>query len=426
MLTYFAARSSLEAGLGMVFTVGYFYGISRANLDQAAAHLIFDSAVIALYMAQLFKPLPMDLQAKLRELKVWNFLFFTWTLFLFCLPFQDLYIQLVGLRGNIFFFPFLILGARLGAESLKKMAMVLGALNCVAFGFGIYEYFHGISSLYPLNSLTTIIYKSRDIANYSAYRIPATFINASAYSGTMVTTLPLILGGWIAPGLKTWQRVFLSLAFLTTAIGVFLGASRIHFIIFMFLIAVAVLISNIRISYRIGMLLFVGILGSVVLNEDRMQRFKTLNDTELVARRVKGSTSTDIFDLASRYPLGNGLGGGGTSIPYFLMYRLEDPVVEENEYMRICLELGVPGLLLFISFLFWAFSRRFRSVRDDPWKFGRRLAYCCTLAYCGVSLLGIGLMSSIPQTCLFFICLGWISTRPHNHDPDNEMEPATT
>jgi len=213
----------------------------------------------------------------------------------------------------------------------------------------------------------------------------------------------------------------LSVAFLLTAIGVFLGASRIHFLVLTLIVAVAILISNAKLSYRFAMLMLVIAVGSVVLNEDRMQRFKTLDNTEYVVTRVRGSTSASLVEIASKYPLGNGLGGGGTSIPYFLEDRLEDPQVEENEYMRICLELGVPGLFLFVSFLLWVFSRKFRNTRYDPWKFGRRLAYFTALAYCVIGMLGIGMMSSIPQTCLFLMCIGWISTRPDTQ----EYEPVS-
>jgi len=51
------------------------------------------------------------------------------------------------------------------------------------------------------------------------------------------------------------------------------------------------------------------------------------------------------------------LGGGGTSIPYFLQDRVKDPVAIENEYGRILLEAGIPGLLIWLIFIFWTVAR---------------------------------------------------------------------
>ena len=61
------------------------------------------------------------------------------------------------------------------------------------------------------------------------------------------------------------------------------------------------------------------------------------------------------------YPLGNGLGGGGTSVPYFLQDRIRNVVVMENEYARILLELGIPGLCMWGVFIGWIFTRAQRQ-----------------------------------------------------------------
>ena len=48
MFAYAAGRRSLVAGLATVFTVGYFYGILRANVPEPSSHFIFDAAVVGL------------------------------------------------------------------------------------------------------------------------------------------------------------------------------------------------------------------------------------------------------------------------------------------------------------------------------------------------------------------------------------------
>lgn len=116
------------------------------------------------------------------------------------------------------------------------------------------------------------------------------------------------------------------------------------------------------------------------------------------------------FEIAAQYPFGNGLGGGGTSIPYFLQGRIVNPVVMENEYARILLEQGILGLVIWILFILWVLSRRNEN-RRDPWALGRRLALAFCAASFGTGLIGIGLFTSIPHTPLFFLLIGWVGAR---------------
>ena len=116
------------------------------------------------------------------------------------------------------------------------------------------------------------------------------------------------------------------------------------------------------------------------------------------------------FDAISTYPIGNGLGGGGTSVPYFLQDRLEKPVVIENEYARIALEQGVPGLCLWAAFIMWVFTRSFLAP-NDAWYLARRLAWVVCAADFALGMTGTGLLTSVPQTCLMLMSVGWIAVR---------------
>jgi hypothetical protein len=115
----------------------------------------------------------------------------------------------------------------------------------------------------------------------------------------------------------------------------------------------------------------------------------------------------DFFEVAAKYPFGNGLGGGGTSIPYFLRQRITNPVLMENEYARIMLEQGIMGLLMWIAFIFWLLSRRDRD-RSDSWYIGRRLAWISCGTFFLTAVMGTGLLTSIPLTSLFLLLAGWI------------------
>jgi hypothetical protein len=90
---------------------------------------------------------------------------------------------------------------------------------------------------------------------------------------------------------------------------------------------------------------------------------------------------------------------------------VRNPVWVENEYCRILLEEGLVGLLLWIGFIVWFATNRATFVKDD-WLIGRRMAwYLCGLNFL-VGLIGVGMLSSIPNTFMFLLCVGWTSVRP--------------
>ena len=147
------------------------------------------------------------------------------------------------------------------------------------------------------------------------------------------------------------------------------------------------------------------VLFNMVQGEERMQRFATLQDTEAVAGRISGSVNEHFLDLLAEYPLGNGLGGGGTSIPFFLQHLVFNPVGLENEYSRVLVEQGVVGLLIFLGFVLWFFTRVLDS-HEECYPTRRLLWYSAAITL-GTSFIGVGLMTSIPGTSLVFLAIGF-------------------
>jgi hypothetical protein len=163
---------------------------------------------------------------------------------------------------------------------------------------------------------------------------------------------------------------------------------------------------------KIALGLIIAAAGFVALTNDRLQRFRSLEDTSYVSERVAGSVNRSFIDVLVEYPLGNGLGGGGTSIPHFLEGQLNRPVAVENEYARIALELGIPGLLLWLSFVFWILTRGFRSYPEDPWNGARRVTWVLLFINFAAAMIGVGMMTSIPGTMSLMMWCGWLVTKP--------------
>jgi hypothetical protein len=202
--------------------------------------------------------------------------------------------------------------------------------------------------------------------------------------------------------------VFYVVGIAVAVLGVFMCASRTQAVIMI------VLGITVSLSFRVRMTAYLAwgaiavAIGYMVATSPRLQRFTTLQDTSYVQTRISGSVNEGFLQQAADYPLGNGLGGGGTSIPYFLQDRLKNQVVIENEYGRIMLELGIPGLCIWLAFIFWVFTRA-APMRSDPWFIGRRLAYVACLLYLGTGVIGLGLLTWVPGTALLLFLIGWVA-----------------
>jgi hypothetical protein len=408
VITFVAARRSAVAGLGSLATTGYFYGILRANYPQTASHFIFDAAVVAFCLVWLFHTPDAATRRRSNAILPWLAVLIAWPVLLAFLPLQDPLVQLVGLRGNIFLLPFLLFGARLTREELYRFAMILAVLNLVAFVFAAAEYTIGLQLFFPHNANTELIYRSADVAN-AQFRIPSIFTGSHAYAGTMVMSMPLLIGAWAVPGIPAGRRMLLSISIVASILGIFAAASRVHTVVLAIVVLATLFSGRIRLQTRAAILAAAAVIAIVVLSQARLQRFTTLENSSAVSRRIGGSVNASFFDLLLEHPLGNGLGGGGTSLPFFLQNRVRNRVVMENEYARILLEQTCIGLCLWVLFIGWFLSRRFSAV-GRLWDLTDQLSWVTSAAYFGTALIGIGMFTSIPQTMLLLLCAGSVTS----------------
>lgn len=407
---YWQSRKSISNGLLTVLGWGYFYGILRANAPTAASYFIFDCGVAGFYLAR-GADLLKNGTGGAKGIRIWTAILIGWPLLILFFPFQDVLISLVGLRGSIFFLPMLLAGALMTDEDLARLARGIGVLNIIAFAFALAEYFLGVAKFYPANAATIIIYASNDVAGYAYHRIPATFVTAHVYGSSMVMSLPLLFGLWARATSSSRDRVLALLAMLAAFVGVLLSATRLNFVCGVVIVLAMLIgreISTKRKAYIIAALVGIALLAG---SNERMGRFKSLGDGKGVETRIGGSVNRSFFEIINEYPMGNGLGGGGTSIPAFLVDRINRPVMMENEYGRIALEQGIPGLAIWIVFLLW-FAASSAVSAKTIWKGGRRAAWVCALIYFLVAPIGVGLFTSVPGSLVLFLFIGWVSAKP--------------
>jgi hypothetical protein len=403
----FAWRSMTSGIVALLFT-GYLYGIVRANYPDTFSHFIFDSGVLGLYFAVFARNWPRAENEPQRDLYRWLGILIGWACVMFLLPLQDPRIQLVGLRGNAFLIPCMLIGARLRDSDARNLALALACLNLMALAFGGAEYFLGVPRFYPENPVTELIYRSKDLDNFTAFRIPATFNNAHVYAGTMALSLPWLVGTWTQPGCPGWRRTLLMAGTGAALIGIFMAGARVFVVQLGCLLLAATFSGKMSQFMWIGWAIMLGCVGYMVRSAERLQRFFTLVRTEEVLERINGSVNRSFLELLTTYPMGNGLGGGGTSIPHFMQSLIKDPVIMENEYCRIMMEQGVIGLVLWICFMVWVLMRP-KPPSNHPWSLGWQLLWVITLTSFVAAVLGTGMMTSIPQTCLLFLGVGFLA-----------------
>ena len=427
---FYCGRRALWAGFLATMTVGYFYGIIRANVDNSYVHFLYDFGAAGYFVALVINHKSAVQRYKLKKMMPWLVGLTAWPTLLLLAPTQNFLVQLVGLRGHIFFLPFIAVGAMIDDREVRKIALGLAILNCIVLVFALIEVQFGVPLFYPFNAVDQLIYRSTDVAigGIGTFRIPATFANSAAYGGNMAGSIPLLIGGIVQERRGGWWRRLLYVAVAASAIGVFLCASRSQAASMLIIVLAITVSGRVRNFPRFGWIAMIGFVALVIFSSTRMQRFLTLDNSRFVKTRVEGSVNEGLIKLAAEYPMGNGLGGGGTSMPYFLESQVRHPVEVENEYGRIMLEQGLPGLALWIWFITWTLTRPLPR-RNEAWYLGRWLARVVLGIAFAFATTGTGLLTSIPGTAMVLFYAGWVGVpnviRVKKRTPARQVPAAT-
>ncbi len=408
---YAVTRRSLALGVVAVAAVGYSYGIVRANVIAWLTHFFFDAGLFGFYLAAFSERHGVWKKAP-EFLRNWLFVLVAWPCVLALLPFQTPLITLVGLRGNVYFLPVILIGACLSSVHLVQIAWGLGLLNLGAFGVAMAEYYWGLERFFPYSAVTELIYRSRDVEG-GHFRLVATFANAHAYAATMIATLPVCLGAWAYGRVRGWKRLLFPLSIGTAIAGVLLASTRTNFVVMVVVIGYGLFRSNLGTGARIALAGIVVAAAVTVATNPRMSRFESLKDSSTVTGRIRGSVNRSFLEVLADYPMGNGLGGGGTSIPHFLASELRRPTAIESEYGRILLEQGIIGLILWLSFVIFVLSHGV-SLDGASWPMIKRVCWLLVLFVFGTAAIGTGLLTAIPVTFLWLLLMGWMVGSPMN------------
>ena len=405
----FATRRSLGDGLGLLLTIGAIYGIARCQIFDGFTHFLFDASVLGAYLGG-YTRLREHTRTESGALRSWLLALSALPLLLILLSplldAQPVPVQLLGLRPALLFLPLMLLGAAATDEDWRKLALWAAFVALGSALVMVGEYYWGVEPFFPVNDASKIIYLSQDVGEAGQYRLPSVFSSAHAYGGTMVALLPLLI---VLVELGGWKRRLGMAALAAAVLGIFACGARSPVLwLGFFIVAISARMIK-RPALALAVLLAGLVVGIVVPRESRFQRFETLSETADVQSRVSGSVNLNFLDLVTEYPLGRGLGSAlGTSIPYFLAAEAKPQIGMENEYVRIAIEQGILGVLLWMSFITWVLLR-------SPGRLQRLggVADIGIWASCAFSwaqgFIGTGLMASVPGTMILMIYMGFLS-----------------
>ena len=216
----------------------------------------------------------------------------TWPAFLCLVPINYFLIQCVALRAAIWFLPVLLIAARLTTADLAVLARGLVVLNLVALAVGIYVYVHGVEALYPVNAITEIIYRSRDLGGMTKYhRVPSSFLSAHAYGGTMLCTLPFLLDRLAGVTVRLLDRCLALAGVVAAAGGMLMCGARSPLVVSGFALVIACVLTRFSLKLGLVVALLAGVGLIVARSDERLQRITTLGDSESVSGRIAGSAT---------------------------------------------------------------------------------------------------------------------------------------
>lgn len=404
---FLVTSRSLGRGFVATLAVGYLSGVVRANFLSISTTFLFDAAVLGLYLGSFVGRARRASGHRSGPAGRFVLFLIAWPALLSIVPVNDFLVQLVALRSTVWLLPVLLIAGRLTAADLAVMARGLAALNLMALAGGLYVYRHGVESLYPMNSVTRIIYMSKDVFSFKYHRIPSTFLSAHAYGGTMLATLPFLLDRVAGVGVGLADRALAAVGVAAAVVGLLMCGARSPLVLF----AVALLLAWVLTRFSPAL----GLAGAIVVGggwwlasaNERFQRAISLGDTDYVSNRIAGSTNASFLELLGDHPMGAGMGSSvGTSIPYFLAQVAPVQVGLENEFCRILIDQGWVGLGGWLAFVGWLYIRPPPSRPSAPWRLGVVLMYSFTLASWMTAFIGTGMLSSVPASVLLVTQMG--------------------
>jgi O-antigen ligase len=212
---------------------------------------------------------------------------------------------------------------------------------------------------------------------YAGYRAGASVGDGNYFATSAVLCLPFALLA-VLHGKKVWKRLFYGGCLALSLPGVTVCASRGGFLG----LAAAFLLLVARSGHRARNLILISVLVlpvTLLLPVSPLYRLLHPNSADDFSTQARIMAWKAGGRMIANHPLlGVGLGNFKPLMPQYADPRTSVDTVAHNTYIEVAAELGLPGLVVFIGFLFFSY-RSLEKVRKRARIAGREFPYYAAL-----------------------------------------------
>jgi len=275
-----------------------------------------------------------------------------------------------GMAGTIVFFYVILYTLSDYAYIIRLLKLVIGLSFLVGL-FSFYQEYFGLPPWEQRWMMSDIeryklIYQGGRIRLFSFLSDPTTFGIMMAYM--VVLCFSLFFGPW-----KRRTKVLLIIGGFVMLLGCFWSGTRTAYIVIpagiFFVTLMAITKRQWNLVVFSGVMMTGGIfLTQIPTSNNTLYRFQTaFNPSEDRSYQVRLNTQARIKSIVQQHPFGGGLGSCGAWGKRFSPYTVFAEIEPDSGYVRVAVELGWVGLIIYMGLLFTAMAvsiQNFMRCRD--------------------------------------------------------------
>ncbi len=307
---------------------------------------------------------------------------------------------------------FLIWDSIKGTKEINSVFHYILFLGWIAAMWGIYQFFFGYFEWEMAHVLRTDTVHL--VFNHGRWRSFGP-IGSPAQYGIVMATLACIAGNSFFYKKGTLKKVTMALLFFCYLLAMVYSGTRASFIILPVFFFVKVIISG---NKKLYLTIILGILGLIILakvptNNYQIQRIQSVfNAKDDKSYQIREANRKMITPWIIRHPIGGGLGSTGVWGQRFSPGTFLANFPPDSGIIRVAVELGWIGLIIFLLIYFQAFFKGTRGL----WKMkisehrDKVESITCCLPAWGLVEMGQEVAGVFPMSLLFWVFLAVLFT----------------
>ncbi|MBI1193479.1 MAG: hypothetical protein GC205_09915 [Bacteroidetes bacterium] len=326
-----------------------------------------------------------------------------------------------GMAGTIVFYYVILYTLTEFSYLIRLLKLVIG-LSFLAGLYSMYQEYFGLppwEHRWMMSDIETykLIYQAGRIRLFSFLSDPTTFGIMMAYM--VVLCFTLFFGPW-----KRSTKAMLVVGGFIMLLGCFWSGTRTAYIVIPAGILFVTLLAIAKRQWKIvllsgGMMMGGLFLISIPTSNNTLYRFQTaFKPSEDKSYQVRLKTQARIKSIVQQHPFGGGLGSCGAWGKRFSPYTVFADIEPDSGYVRVAVELGWVGLILYMCMLFTAIVVGVKSVMRsrDPAIINLYMGLTGVIFALLVANYGQEAIILLPNSIVFYIVLAMV-VRLKDFDP---------